>query len=63
MKILAFAAIILAAAMFMLGLMEKLGIAVLTIVSPIGFVKTATVLLLLGINFELLELLHKKQNK
>ena len=54
MRTLAYVSVILAIVVFIFGLLAKLGVSVVGIVSPIGFMKATMVFLLFGINFELL---------
>ena len=60
MRTLAYASIILAATLFIMGSIEKLGVSLLVTISPVGYVKAATIFLLFGLNFEFIELLSKK---
>jgi len=60
MKTLAYVSVLLALAAFILGLVEKLGISVMHVVSPVGYIKAATIFLLFGMNFALLEMLNRK---
>ena len=59
MKALAQVVIVLAVIAVVAGVLIKLGIVVLPVVGPIGLMKISVILLLLGINLELLELLKK----
>lgn len=59
MKSLAQAVIVLAVVAVVVALAIKLGIIVLPVTGPIGLMKISAILLLLGINLELLELLKK----
>jgi len=60
MKNLAYISIILASIAFILGLLEKTGVSIISLVSPVGYIKAASIFLLFGINFELMELLSRK---
>lgn len=59
MKGLAQAAIVLAIIAVVGGILMRLGMVALSAVSHIGLMKISVILLLLGINLELLELLKK----
>ena len=59
MKALAQVVIVLAMIAVAAGVLVRLGIVALPIVGPIGLMKISMILLLLGINLELLELLKK----
>ncbi len=59
MKALAQVVIVLAVIAVVAGVLIKLGIVVMPVVGPIGLMKISVILILLGINLELLELLKK----
>ena len=59
MRTLAYVSVIVAIVVFILGLLSKLGMSVVTLVGPAGFMKATMVFLLFGINFELLGRKHQ----